>query len=119
MTLLTVFVGVIAVCNIIVLVGTAVALFALKRLIDKPVRQAVCEAKTTIENVNKLVDTVEDRTQRILDIGEQTAKKVSGNVMATSDVVRETITTPLISFSGLVAGITEAIQCCRRASAKS
>ncbi|HET6455414.1 MAG TPA: hypothetical protein VFI02_13505 [Armatimonadota bacterium] len=116
MTLLIVFVGVIAFCNFVVLVGTAVALFALKRLIDKPVRQAVCEAKNTIHNVNKLVDTVEDRTGRILDISEQTARKVSGNVMATSEVVKETITSPLISFSSLVAGISEAVQSCRRAS---
>ena len=116
MTLLTVFVGVIALCNVVVLVGTAVALFALKRLIDKPVRQAVCEAKNTIRNVNKLIDTVEDRTARILDISEQTARKVSGNVMATSEVVKETITSPLISFSSLVAGISEAVQSCRRAS---
>lgn len=119
MSLLTVFVGIIAVCNVIVLVGTAVALFALRRLIDKPVRQAVCEAKNTIHNVNQLVDTVEDRTERLLDIGEQTARKVSGNVMVTSDVVRKTITSPLISFSGLITGITEAVQYCRRASAKS
>lgn len=116
MTLLTVFVGVIALCNVIALVGTAVALFALKRLIDKPVRQAVCEAKTTITNVNKLVDTVEYRTERILDISEKTARKVSGNVMATSDVVRETITSPLISFSSVVAGISEALKSCRRSA---
>ena len=116
MTLLTVFIGVIAFCNFVVLVGTAVALFALKRLVDKPIRQAVCEAKSTIENVNKLVDTVEDRAERILDISELTAKKVSGNVVATSEVVKETITSPLISFSSLVAGIFQAIQSCRRSA---
>ena len=116
MTLLTVFVAIIAVCNVIVLVGTAVALFALKRLVDKPVRQAVCEAKSTIENINKLVDTVEDRTERILDISEQTARKVSVNVMATSEVVKETITSPLISFSSIVAGVSEALKSCRRSA---
>lgn len=119
MTLLTVFVGVIAFSSLILLIGLGVLAFAVKRLIDQPVRQVMNEAQTTLHNVHELVDRVEDRTERLLDIGEETARKVSGNVMVTSDLMRETIVSPLISFSGLIAGISEAVQYCRRASARS
>ena len=114
MTLLTVFVGIIALSNLVLLAGIAFLAFGVKRLIDKSVRPAVSEAQSAIHNVNELVDNVEGRTERILDIGEETARKVSGTVVSTSDMIRSSITSPLISISSLFAGITEAVQACRR-----
>ena len=112
MTLLTVFVGIIAFSNLVMFVAIAYLAVAVKKLLDTSV-------KPTIENVNKLVNKVEDKAERIMDIGEDTARKVSGTVVATTDMVQNTITSPMISFSSMVAGITKAVETWRRVCAKT
>lgn len=119
MTLLTIFVGVIALSNLVLLLGLAYLAIAVKKLIDTSVKPAVSEAQSTIHNVNVMVDKVEDKAEQILNIGEETARKVSGSVVATTDMVQDTVTPPLISFSSMVAGISKALETWRRASAKS
>ena len=118
MTLLNVFVGIIAFSNLILLVGLAYLAFAVKKLLDNSVQPVLKEAKSTINNVNTLVDKVENKTERILEISEDTARKVSGRVVATTDIVQDTITSPLINISSIVAGINRAFTILRRESAK-
>lgn len=117
MTLLTVFVGIIAVTNLVLMLAIAFLALSAKKLLDTSVKQAVREVQTTVHSVNEMVERVEDRTEKLLDISEQTARKVSGTVVATTDMVRDTITTPLIGVSGVLAGISRALKTWRRAPA--
>lgn len=118
MTLLAIFVGVIALSNLVLLLGLAYLAITVKRLIDTSVKPAVSEAQCAIRDVNTIIDKVEGTTEQILNIGEETARKVSGTVVATTDVVQDTITSPLISISSLMAGISKAIQTWRHAPAR-
>lgn len=107
MTLLTIFVGIIAFANLVLLVGLAYLAVAVKKLLDTSVKPAIA-------NVNDLVDKVEDRTERIMDISEDTVRKVSGTVLTTTDMVQDTITSPIISLSSLLAGVSKAMKTWRR-----
>lgn len=117
MTTLTVFVGIIAVSNLILLVGLALLAFSLKRLVDATVNPVVREVNATLRKVNALVDKVEDKTERIMDISEDTVRRVSGSVVATTDVVENAIASPFIGISSLVTGVAKALEAWRRTSA--
>jgi len=119
MTLLTIFVGIIALSNLVLLIAISILAMSVKRLVDTSIKPAVSEATHTIHNVNQLVEKVEDKAERIMQIGEETARKVSSTLVATTDVVQETVSSPLISFSSLIAGISRAWQTWRRASSES
>jgi len=103
MTLLTVFVGIIAFSNLVLLIGLAVLAFSAKRLMDTSVRPLM-------DKVNALVDKVDDKTGKIMEIGEDTARKVSGSVVATSDTVEDAVVSPILGLSSLYAGISKAIE---------
>ena len=118
MTLLTIFVGIIALSNLVLLVGLAVLAISVKRLVDTSVKPAISEVKSTIEGVNALVDKVGGRAEEMMEIGENTARKVSGTVVATTDMVQDTVTRPLVGLSSLFAGALKAWQTWR-ASASS
>lgn len=117
MTWLIVFVGIIAFSNLVLLGGLAYLAVMVKKLLDNQVQPILSEAKSTVRNVNTLVDKVENKTERILEISEDTARKVSGRVVATTDVMQETITTPLINLTSIIAGINKALSVLRRESA--
>ena len=109
--LIAIFTGVISLSNLILLGGLAYLAVNVKKLLDTSV-------KPTVANVKSIVDKVEDSAERIMDIGEDAVRKVSSTVAATTDVVQDTVTSPLISISSLFAGISKAMQVWRRASAK-
>lgn len=117
MTLLTVFVGVIALGNLVMLIAVAVMAWSVKRLVDKSVIPTMTEVKDTVKNVNRLVDKVEEKAEHIMQIGERTASEVSGKVVATTNMVEKSVTTPIITISGIIAGITRAVEVWRTASA--
>ncbi|MHB1001208.1 MAG: hypothetical protein ACYC27_18350 [Armatimonadota bacterium] len=119
MTWLTVFVGIIAFSNLILLVGLAFLAFTVKKLLDNSVQPVLSEVKSTINNVNSMVDKVENKAERIMEISEDTARKVSGRVVATTNIVQESITTPLINISSVLTGISKAITVLRGQSARS
>lgn len=110
--LIAVFTGVIALSNLVLLGGLAYLAVTVKKLVDTSV-------KPTIENVNTLVDKVEDRAERMMDIGEDAVRKVSGTVVATTELVGDTVTSPMIGLSSLFAGVSKAVQTWLRASAGS
>ena len=103
MTLLTVFVGIIAFSNLVLLIGLAVLAFSAKRLMDTSVRPLM-------DKVSALVDKVDDKTEKIMEIGEDAARRVSGSVVATSDTVENAVVSPILSLSSLYAGISKAIE---------
>jgi uncharacterized protein YoxC len=108
MTTLTVFVGIIAFSNVILLVGLAVLAFSLKRVVDDSISPALSEVNSTIKKVEGLVENVDVRTVRIMDVAEETVRRVSGSVVATSDVVECAVVSPFITLSSVMAGISKA-----------
>lgn len=118
MTLLLVFVGIIALSNLLLLGAIAFLALAFKKFLDTSAASTLAEVKSTVRNVNSMVDKVEDRAEKIMIIGEDTARKVSGSVNATTEMVQNSLTTPLISVSSFVAGVTKAVETWRRASAR-
>lgn len=116
MTLLTVFVGIIALSNLILLVGLAMLAFSLKKVVDTSINPALREVNKTVKKVNALVDKIDDRADRILDISEDTVRVVSGKVVATTDVVEHAVASPFISISSLVTGISKGLEAWRRMS---
>lgn len=119
MTLLTVFVGIIAFCNILLLISIAFLVFSISRLVGRSVVPAVGEVQSTVKKVNGIMDNVGDRASKIMDIGENTARKVSGKVVATTGLLENTAAAPIISVSSIIAGITKAVQVWRESSAQS
>jgi uncharacterized protein YoxC len=118
-TLLIVFVGIIAFCNLLLLVSIAVLALSVSRLVSKSVMPAVGEVQSTARKVNIIVDNVSDRATKIMDIGENTARQVSGKVVATTGLLENSAAAPIISISSVIAGITKAVQVWRESSAKS
>jgi hypothetical protein len=80
---------------------------------------AVGEVQSTARKVNIIVDNVSDRATKIMDIGENTARQVSGKVVATTGLLENSAAAPIISISSVIAGITKAVQVWRGSSAKS
>jgi len=116
MTLLVILVGIIAFSNLVLLGGLAYLAITVKRLVDTSVKPAIAEAASTVKTVNELADKVEERAEHILDISEQTVRRVSGSVVATTDMVRHGVTSPLISVSSALAGVSRALGALKRAS---
>ncbi len=117
MITLTVFVGIIAVSNLILLLAVALLAFSLKRVVDTSVTRTIKDVDATVKKVNTLVDKIDDRAERIMEISENTVRRVSGSVVATSDVVENAIASPFISISGLLTGISRAWEAWRRQTA--
>lgn len=115
--LLTVFVGIVALSNLILLSGLAYLAITIKRLIDTSIRPAMTEVNSAVKTVNELVDKVETKAEHVLDIGEETVREVSGKVVATSDMVQHTVASPLIGISSFLTGLSKAISALRSASA--
>lgn len=114
--LIVIFTGVIAFSSLVLLVGLAVLAFAVKSLVNNSVQPAVSEAANTIRNVNELVERVEEKAENILDISEETARRISGSVVAATDVVQHSVAEPFINLASLVAGISKAINTLRRSA---
>ena len=108
MALLTVFVGIIAFSNLLLLVAIAVLAFSLSKVMNTSVKPVLSEVQLTIKNVNELVGKVEGRADHIMQIGEQTASKVSAKVVAASDIVEHTVTDRVMKITSLWAGISRA-----------
>lgn len=103
MTLLTVFVGIIAFSSFVLLIGVAALAFSMKRLMDTDI-------KPLLDKANALMTKVDTKAETIMDIGEDTARKVSGAVAATTDTVEDAVVSPILGLSSLFAGITKAVE---------
>ena len=117
--LIAIFTGVIALANLLLLGGLAYLAVTVTRLINTSVKPAIGQVQATVQNVNKLVDRVETKTEEIMDIGENTARQVSDSVVTTTDVLRDVVASPFISVASLVTGIQRAMETWRRTSART
>lgn len=109
MTWLTVFVGIIAFSNLILLVGLALLALTTKRMLDESVKPVLTQVKTTITDVNSMVHKIDDRTGEIMEISRDTAQKVSNHITATTGIVSEAVNSPLLNLASLAAGVAKTI----------
>ena len=103
MNLLTVFVGIIAFSNLVLLVAVAALAIRMNSLVNTSVQPLMNKA-------NALMDKVDDKTGKILEISEDTARKVSDSVVATSDTVEKAMVSPILGLSSLAAGLAKAFE---------
>jgi len=121
---------VIGAVNVLVLVALTVAIFAIKGQVEKvmavarptigkveqvadDVKAVTKETGAIVTRVEELVDRVGSRVEAIADTGEKTVKDLSHRVQVTSQVVQETVTSPVIGVAGLLAGIGRGISVLR------
>ncbi|MDI6828055.1 MAG: hypothetical protein QME62_06185 [Armatimonadota bacterium] len=116
MTWLIVFVGIIALCNLLLLSTVVYLAFMVRKLIVKSAQPAMAEVTSTIKSVNCFVEKVENRVEHMMEIGESTAKKVSDKVIATADIIKHSISSPLISILSIITGVSRAISELKRTS---
>jgi hypothetical protein len=105
--LMAIFLGVIAVANLILLGGLAYLAVTIKKLLETSV-------KPTVENVNSLVAKVENKADHIMNVGVKTAEQVSRTITKIADLVQQAVTPPLIKASSILAGISQAWKTWRR-----
>lgn len=118
MTLLTIFLGIIALSNLLLMTTIAMLAFSLKKLMDTSVTSTISDVNSAVRNVNDMVDKIETRVEHIMQIGEQTARQVSGKVVAATDVVEHSVTVPMVGISSILAGINRALEVWRSATVK-
>jgi uncharacterized protein YoxC len=114
--LIVIFTGLIALSNLLLLGAIAYLAFTVKSLLTDSVQPAICEATETIKRVNEMVERVEQKAENILDISEETARRVSGSVLAATDVVQHSVAAPFINLASMVAGIRRAVETLRRSA---
>ncbi|MDH7480752.1 MAG: hypothetical protein QHH26_02090 [Armatimonadota bacterium] len=113
---LIVFVGVIALCNLLLLGTVAYLALMVRGLINKSVQPAMAEVTSTIKSVNGFVEKVENRAEHVMEISEETAKKVSSKIVATTDIIKQAVSSPLIGILSIIAGVSRAISEYKRTS---
>ena len=114
--LLVIFTGVIALSSLVLLGGLAFLAVAARNVLTGSVQPAICEATNVIRNVNGFVDKAEQKAENILDISEETARRVSGSVVSTTDLVQHSVAQPFIGLASLLAGVNQAIKTLRRSA---
>jgi uncharacterized protein YoxC len=106
---LTVFVGIIAISNLILLTVLVALCFTVKRVINNAVKPAMDQLKTTVSDVDNMVKNIDSRTVAIMNITKDTADNVSSHIKKTTILVSEIVNPPLINIAGISAGIFKAI----------
>ncbi len=66
----------------------------------------IAKVSTTLDTVQRITTNVGEKADVILTRGEALTENLSHKVENTADVVQETVTTPLINLSSLLAGIS-------------
>jgi uncharacterized protein YneF (UPF0154 family) len=117
---LTVSNTIIAICMMIItlsiiafVVGVLVAMFKIRGMVDrtlKDAKPAMNQAAETMRTVSDVARTVQSRVDHIMHIAEETADNVSRKVKTTSSMITETIAPPLISVSSLVTGVSRGLE---------
>jgi len=102
--------GTIAVVALLAVV--AVAVVKLNRQIEKIANMAepvAVKASDALESVQRVTMSVGEKADHILTRGVALSDTVSNNVERTASVVEQTVTTPLIKLSSLIAGVSKTI----------
>jgi hypothetical protein len=109
---LIIIVAVFALIAVALLAVLAVALVKLNEKLDKLTNLAepvAVKASDVLDNVQRVTMTVGEKADAILTRGVELTDNVSGNVEKTTAVVQQTVTTPLIKLSSMIAGVSKGI----------
>lgn len=100
----------------LIAVGALVVLaFAVKKLeglLEKVVAKidpVIVKTSATLDSVQRVTANVGEKADQILTRGEALTEDLSRKVESTATVVEETVTTPLINLSSLIAGVTKGV----------
>ena len=104
------FVAFFAIIVVVILAVLVVALRAMNSKIDKLTTMAepvINKASDTLDTVQRVTMNIGEKTDAILSRGEILTDSVSGHVERTASVVQNTVTTPLINLSSMLAGVSK------------
>lgn len=118
MTLLTIFVGLIAFVNLVLLAAIVYLAVAVHNLLSRHIIPLAVEVRSAVKDVREFVSQAASSTNRILGMGESTAKKVSHKLIALSDLFEHSVSEPLIWISSFLEGVKEAVNTYRTSSGK-
>ena len=97
----------------VIAVGAFVAIaFAIKKIeqqIEKLTNMAepvIAKATNTLDTVQRITVNVGEKADSILTKGEALTDTMSEKVEQTTNIVQETVTTPLINLSSLITGVS-------------
>lgn len=112
--------AIIAICMLVITVGTLVltvplimlALSARKSLatITNKTQPLISQVEETVKTANGIAHTVKVRAEGIMDKAETTVDSVSKKVRTTSNIVQQTISPPIISVASLITGISKGLE---------
>ncbi|MCW3061095.1 MAG: hypothetical protein ABIY70_11765 [Capsulimonas sp.] len=104
------FVAFFALITVGLLAAFVLALRALNSKIDKlttMAEPAINKVSDTLDTVQRVTMNVGEKTDAILSRSETLTENVSGHVERTASVVQNTVTTPLINLSSVIAGVSK------------
>jgi len=97
---------------VVLLAVVAISLLKLNQKLEKITDMAepvVNKASDTLDNVQRVTANVGEKADKILTRGVELTESVSGNVEKTATVVHQTVTTPLIKLSSVIAGVSKSV----------
>jgi len=97
---------------VVLLAVVAISLLKLNQKLEKITDMAepvVNKASDTLDNVQRVTANVGEKADQILTRGVALTESVSGNVEKTATVVHQTVTTPLIKLSSVIAGVSKSV----------
>ncbi len=117
-----VFVVIFALLTVALLGMIAFSLRSLQTKVDTALDQVapvLSKTTETLDTVQRVTSNIGERADAILERSESATEDVARKVEATASVVQKSISTPLINFASLVAGITEGLSSLNRQFGKS
>lgn len=109
---LEIFVGVSQLIVVALLAVVAISLLKLNQKLERITDMAepvVNKASDTLDSVQRVTSNVGEKADKILARGVELTESVSGNVEKTATVVHQTVTTPLIKLSSVIAGVSKSV----------
>ncbi|MDR3710198.1 MAG: hypothetical protein P4L33_18030 [Capsulimonadaceae bacterium] len=98
----------------------AIIAFSLRTIQEKlgeglvQVKPVLDKTTDTLDTVQRVTNRIGEKADTILERGEELTNNVSRRVEETAAVVEKTVSTPLIKFSSVVAGVAEGISSLNR-----
>jgi hypothetical protein len=108
--LVVIWIALFGLITVVLLGVVAVALVKLNSKLETITNMAepvVNKASDTLDSVQRVTASVGEKADVILTRGVALTDSVSGNVEKTAAVVQQTVTTPLIKLSSVIAGVSK------------
>ncbi len=103
------FVTLLSIVTVGLFVVLAIALTKMQQQVTKltdKLEPIIVKASATLDTMQRITTNVGEKADVILTRGEELTENLSHKVENTADVVQETVTTPLINLSSLLAGVS-------------